>query len=676
MRAMFRSSSGDTFAHPWRSGALALFAGALAAACATFPGAPDEGGSPWRSVQTPHFALATDMDKTPAEDLARRLEGAWTAMEYALEAIPGGALEKGPGNEPVLVIALRNDRERQAAHQQWAGLFSANTLLPPALSIGDVNGDGGAELLQHELAHALLSKRLPRVPRWLNEGIAVYLQTAELDRRRQVVEWGIWSRHVMQQMRDYGINRVSVEALFDHARWKSEPGYYAMEIEAGLLVHMLVNRYPDELSCYLKRLATDLDPDAAMGCFPSRKRWASEMTDYDYERPQASKRASIVFPDVELLTAPMGDARVHTTLAMLDYMVLPSVERQFQPERRARAQGHVARALQLDPDQLLAILLRLTHPDADLTDARRTELTKRLVGEHPDAWASWIARAEAPDISGDEQAAAIDRAWALAPWRTEVLGWAAFRAFAASQWSEARTRAIKAWLAGLDRDENRALVFAASLQLGSCAEAESWLPPPNERKAFMSRVARLRAEVDAPPAACPGFSAAPKRVSDRTPDQALHSRQGNQADGIRGRRHVPRDFSQHLVGPLRRGRLPYQRHLSKPGRAEKGSADTPMERRNLGNAGGRFRDIFRNRLRRALGGIGTTDPRVAPESTGFSRAFALELLAFLVSACPGQRCAQPARDAEKALAAHLRDPAPRRENPVQRSLGNSKLEWS
>ena len=105
-----------------------------------------------------------------------------------------------------------------------------------------------------------------------------------------------------------------------------------------------------------------------MGCFPSRKRWASEIADYDYEKPQASRRASVAFPDVELLTAPMGDARVHTTLAMLDYMVLPTVERQFQPERLARAQGHLTRALQLDPDQLLANLLRLTQPDPDLND--------------------------------------------------------------------------------------------------------------------------------------------------------------------------------------------------------------------------------------------------------------------------------------------------------------------
>ena len=65
---------------------------------------PDEGGSPWISVETPHFALATDMERAPAEDLARMLEDTWTAMEYALQSLPGGALENGAGAEPVHVV--------------------------------------------------------------------------------------------------------------------------------------------------------------------------------------------------------------------------------------------------------------------------------------------------------------------------------------------------------------------------------------------------------------------------------------------------------------------------------------------------------------------------------------------------------------------------------------------
>ena len=401
----------------------------------------------------------------------------------------------------MLVIALKNDREREAAHPRLGGIFSAQPLLPPAVSIGDISVNRGEEVLKHELAHALLSKRLPRVPRWLNEGVAVYLQNAELDRNRQTVAWGLGNEHDMRTLREYEVSRVSVDALFDSERWKSRSAAYALQLEAGLLVHMLVNRYPGELACYLKGLATDLDPKAAMACFPNRTRWTYEVTDYDYAASAAGKQASVAFPNVRVSTVMLGDARVHAVLAMLDYMVAPSVEPQFQGDRFERAQRHLTRALEIEPAERLAILLTLRHTDP--SPARRAELAKRLVDSHPDYWATWIARATTPGISGAEQFAAIDRAWALAPGRTEVLGLAAGRAFAESRWSEARTLAIKAWLGGNDGDDNRALVYAASVQIGSCAEAEAWLPPPKKRTAFIARVARMREEMNAPPALCP-----------------------------------------------------------------------------------------------------------------------------------------------------------------------------
>ena len=482
-------------------GALAAVGGALAVACVTFPRAPDEGGSPWISVETPHFALATNMEKAPAEDLARMLEHTWTAMEYALESFPGGALEDvAAGSEPVLVIALKNDREREAVHKQLGGAFSAQPLLPPAVSIGDISVNRGEEVLRHELAHALLSKRLPRVPLWLNEGIAMYLQTAELNRDRQTVEWGIWSEHDMRMLREYG-SRVSVDALFDSKRWKSTREGYALEMEAGLLVHMLVNRYPGELACYLKRVATDIDPKTGMACFPNRTRWTYEVQDYDYEASSARKQASVTFQDPQASTAALGDARVHAVLAMLDYMAVSFTEPQFREERFERAQRHLARALEIDPAEQLAILQMLTHTDQGR--ARWAELSKRLVDSHPDHWATWVARAGTPGLSGAEQFAAIDRAWALAPARAEVVGLAAQRAFAESRWSEARTLAIKAWLGGSDGDDNRALGYAASLQIGSCAEAASWLPPPERRKAFIARVTQMGVEMNAPPPPCP-----------------------------------------------------------------------------------------------------------------------------------------------------------------------------
>jgi hypothetical protein len=463
----------------------------------TFPRAPDEGGSPWTSVETPHFALATDMEKTRAENLARMLEDTWTAMEYALESFSAGALENNAGSEPVLAVALKNDREREAVHKQL-GIFSAQPLLPPVVSIGDIDANRGTQVVQHELAHALLAKRLPRVPRWLTEGVAVYLETAQLDREGHTVTWGTWNANDMEQLRG---GRVPIDAVFDTERWKITRETYEMEMEAGLLVHMLVNHYPGELACYLKRLATDPDPTAAMACFPGRTGWTYEVKEYDYEASAARKQAYVTFPNVQVSTTVMGDASVHAVLALLDYLAIPFVERQFQGDRVERAERHVARALEIDRADRLAIMLRLTHTDQ--SNPQRAELTKRLVESHPDHWATWVARAATPGIPEAEQFAATDRAWALAPGRAEVLHVAAIRAFVEARWSDARTLRTKAWFGGLDDEFGRALIYAASLQLGSCAEADSWLPPPNARTAFITRVAQIRKDVDAPAAPCP-----------------------------------------------------------------------------------------------------------------------------------------------------------------------------
>jgi hypothetical protein len=501
-RCLRRSSRIDRLDRLRLGGALGALAGSLVAACVTFPRAPDEGGSPWISVETPHFELATDMEKAPAEDLARMLEDAWRAMDYALESLPGGeALESLAGSEPVLVIALKNDREREAVAKRLGGFFSAQSLLPPAVSIGDIDAHRGEDVLKHELAHALISKRLPRVPNWLNEGIARYLETADLDRARQTVEWGVWDRYEVQRFREYGLSRVSVDSVLDNERWVGGKTTYELEREAGLLVHMMVNRYPGELACYLKRLATDLDPKGALACFPNRARWTYELKEYDCEAPAARRRASFEAQDLRVSTVALGNARVHAVLAMLDYMVMPLVEQRFHEARLQRANRHLARALEIDPGDRLAILLTLRHTAQGR--ARWAELTKRLVDRHPDHWATWVARAGTPDLPGTEQFAAIDRAWALAPGKAEVLRLAALRAFAESRWSEARTFAIKAWFGGMDNDDHRALVYAASVQTGRCAEAESWLPPPNDRKAFDARVAQMREEMKAPTAPCP-----------------------------------------------------------------------------------------------------------------------------------------------------------------------------
>jgi hypothetical protein len=70
------------------------------------------------------------------------------------------------------------------------------------------------------------------------------------------------------------------------------------------------------------------------------------------------------------------------------------------------------------------------------------------------------------------------------------------------------------------------------------------------------------------------------------------------------------------------------------------------------------------------------DPARARAVMRFSRAFAIELRDLLAGACGRRRCAAPARDADKALGAYLRDPAPVHGNASEKEVDHWNYVWS
>ena len=465
----------------------------------TFPRASDEGGPQWIQVTTPHFALATDMDREPAGELSRTLESWWAAMGVAFpEGMAPAAVSGDP--EPILVVALRDSSERDAVHYQYGGLFAALPLLPPAISVGDFDDEHGRETLKHELAHAFLHQRLPRVPNWLTEGMAVYLQTAEIDSRRGVVQWGFWNASEMRNVLEYG-GGMSVASIMDRRKWAAGKAIGEMELYAGLLVHMLINRRPAELECYLKRLATEIDTDAALTCFTGRDKWDFELRDYAYSWSFARKTVAFDSRDTYGRITPLGDARVHATLALLDFAALFTVLPQFREERVARALANVARALTIEPDEYLGLLLTLTRTEVD--ERRHGQITQALVAKHPGDWRAWVARAQTPGLPFSETTQAMDRAWSLAPQQTEVIRLAAIRALQEGRWNDARALGIKAWLGGADEASDRLVLFLASALGGSCTEASRWSRSPSDTKAFNDRLADVQKEAGLPMTSCP-----------------------------------------------------------------------------------------------------------------------------------------------------------------------------
>jgi hypothetical protein len=87
-------------------------------------------------------------------------------------------------------------------------------------------------------------------------------------------------------------------------------------------------------------------------------------------------------------------------------------------------------------------------------------------------------------------------------------------------------------------------------------------------------------------------------------------------------------------------------------------------------------DVHWTRFLRDVARKKAGDPTAIRESMRFTRAFAGELRDVLAAACGPRRCAEPARDADGALAAYLRDPSPAYANAAQRRVDNWNYEWT
>lgn len=483
-----------------RSGARAL-ALALITGCASLPRAPDEGGPTWISVETPNFSLVTDSAAEPAGELVGDLESWWQAIGLAMSSVLGqDSGRPALGHERLLVIALRSRWEREAVHYFLGGVFQGEGLVPPVVSIGDIDDEGGVETLKHELAHALLRERLPRVPRWFNEGLAVYLQTAAVHPKRSLVEWGMLS---ISETRDWSTlgPLVGVNTLLDAHSWGGGRDTAPLEIRAGLLVHMLINRHPLEVGCYVRHLETDIDPEAALGCFSTRASWPEELSDYSFSLSYKTRTAPFSPQQARPVVSRLSNASVHAVLAELDRMVLFNEAAQFWPERQARIRHHLTRALELEPGQLLAGLIVL-HDEAE-GSGRRPNLTKTLVDAHPEDWRAWIRRAQQEGLDNGEMRRAIARARELAPEQMEVIRMIAFEAGWDASWSDALRFGTQAWVRGGSDLPLRALLAISAMELGRCTEAQQWATVrPSEAKRFASVRAQMEPQPDGTPSPC------------------------------------------------------------------------------------------------------------------------------------------------------------------------------
>ena len=436
---------------------------AIAAALLLFlPGAgpPVPAAAPWIRVETPNFVVYGDAGESRVRDVAQEFERFREALG---RVIPGTGTSAAV---PTVVVVFGSDRAFAPYRPRYNGkpvalggyFLSSDDMNIVALVDGD--RDEALRRIFHEYVHLALGNVLHGLPLWLNEGLAEFYSTFEVqDNGRRALVGGLIPAH-LQLLNQRGLLPVGELIAVD----KDSPDYNEGErrsifyAQSWALVHMLAsgatNRSAD-LARYARLTSAGTAPRAAwgqvfggedinrsLGRYIGQSVMNGAVYRFDTEIPK-------VAADVSGVTA--GDAQA--ALADLLRRVATAAEADAAFERalaqqpasaRARAlyglhaidEGRYEQGCQLllaaadSADWLVQyhvatgltrLALESAEPDAELAAAAKRALV-RVRAARPDLPHALMMRARIDGWSGGDDAeslAGIRRARTLAPGRAD-----------------------------------------------------------------------------------------------------------------------------------------------------------------------------------------------------------------------------------------------------------------
>ena len=344
----------------------------LLVGCAHGPRSPPLTG--WQELRSDHFRLQTDLPPDDARTTIERLETLRAALETAWSEP-----QDTPGKTEAIVL---RDGSELRTFTEWTGLATLTRRGPLLVASGSSAAFGDVSpylaLLAHEVAHDLGRRRMPGAPRWFDEGLASYLETAELvDAGR--VRLGEISREDLELARTRPL--LPLDTLVQ-ARWETESLPRLLEIyrSARIWVHLLRAEEPARMRA--------LEAALRRGT-PWRAAWADARRDLDTSRLEDALRRWLHAGDfpTELhrfsVPAPVSKERplppweVHLAQAELWKAGRSSTDAE---KRAARVRAELEAAAAAAPDQPLPrVLLAELETDPD----RRREQAEALRRTYP-----------------------------------------------------------------------------------------------------------------------------------------------------------------------------------------------------------------------------------------------------------------------------------------------------
>src|SRR3954469_1752612 len=380
--------------------------GLLACACAHRPSVRPASG--WHELVSEHFVLATDAPESRSRELLSELEDAHSA----LRAVSWHAAHDTLARVKVIAFYRPSDAEEVLGSSRegifYRDLFGSRGIV--------VQLGGGASLtttLHHEVHQQQLSEFVEHAPRWLDEGLACYLETVRFvggseavagdpDRERlrfadATADWNA--------ILDTGENALSMNE-WDYARFQAA---------SWLLVRYLVEDPRRACGMFLQELARGIEP---------RHAFVLSFGDLDGERLRNDLRTYLTVGRLKLNrvqaaswqgtaeTRALAASDVHGLRAML---LLVGAAALGSHSAAIDSDAEATASLERDPGNADAAAVSLYwRYGASAPKLARESAAREIIRAHPDDWRGWAMLADA--LQGtDEAGAARARAAELAP---------------------------------------------------------------------------------------------------------------------------------------------------------------------------------------------------------------------------------------------------------------------
>jgi hypothetical protein len=372
------------------------------AACAhvhRMPPVPGKGGPAWREVTSEHFILWTDLPETEARSALRHIE---SFRDVVINFVFSG-MSRLPSKS--LVIALRRfDDWALFGNPNIVGFFrplAESPLNVPFLayeaerhSQSGYTSVGGYEyyweknanpttIVQHELGHLLMHALVKDPPAWLDEGIASYFETVDIDEKAGQAEVGRLPKDLVERLTASPMDPVHHVVLSAKGTDRHQPGFY---LRSHVLVSYLLNREAQRFATY-QRVLKQVPPGPAsheavwQKVFGDRSAFALQG---DVDNWLASgtltlttfrlSGRSLAVSQARLLS----DADVYTIRALL-FLALGGDAKAEDAVKNTEA------AITADANHLVGNLMH-----AVLTKRADAERARAVVAAHPNDWRSWL----------------------------------------------------------------------------------------------------------------------------------------------------------------------------------------------------------------------------------------------------------------------------------------------